>query len=182
VGHLFKARPTRAITRISARQLDYWVEKRLVIPAKVYRTLSEKPESSRKLDFLFDFDNLVQLRLIRSLRTAGVPLQRVREAIEKIREPKWHHKWLVHDGRDVHLVQGKKLEALSGRHRGQLGFTVVLLPELHTAVEQGVQAHLHERFDPAQHVGKGEMLDFSAVREMGIDRWSDRPVPAARRR
>src|SRR5437867_13317559 len=64
---------------ISYRQLDYWARTGLVTP-------SIKEAGGSGTQRLYSFQDLVQLRVIKKLLDAGVSLQRIRSAIDYLRE------------------------------------------------------------------------------------------------
>src|SRR5262245_57249145 len=98
---------------ISARRLDYWISSKLAAPTKTYRAQNPKRDF-----FLFGFDAVLRIRIIKSLRDAGVSLQRIREAITRIGKDGWQAHWLVSDGRDVYrIMENNLIEYLSGRHQ-----------------------------------------------------------------
>jgi DNA-binding transcriptional MerR regulator len=63
---------------ISYRQLDYWARTDLVTP-------SVRAADGSGSQRLYDFGDLVELRIIKRLLDAGVSLQRIREAIAHLR-------------------------------------------------------------------------------------------------
>lgn len=67
------------IVGISYRQLDYWTTTGLISP-------SVRDADGSGTQRLYAFDDIVQLKLIRKLLDAGVSLQRIRAALEFVRE------------------------------------------------------------------------------------------------
>jgi DNA-binding transcriptional MerR regulator len=67
------------VVGISYRQLDYWARTELVTP-------SIREAGGSGTQRLYSFQDLVLLRLIKSLLDAGVSLQQIRKAIEYLRE------------------------------------------------------------------------------------------------
>lgn len=67
------------IVGISYRQLDYWARTGLATP-----TVQAAQGSGTQR--LYSFEDLVELKVIKNLLDAGVSLQRVREAIEYLRD------------------------------------------------------------------------------------------------
>jgi DNA-binding transcriptional MerR regulator len=63
---------------ITYRQLDYWARTNLVTP-------SVRAADGSGSQRLYDFGDLVELRIIKRLLDAGVSLQRIREAIAHLR-------------------------------------------------------------------------------------------------
>jgi DNA-binding transcriptional MerR regulator len=67
------------IVGISYRQLDYWARTELVTP-------SIRDANGSGSQRLYSFQDLVALRVIRRLLDAGVSLQRVRKAVDHLRD------------------------------------------------------------------------------------------------
>jgi DNA-binding transcriptional MerR regulator len=82
---------------ISYRQLDYWARTELVTP-------SIRDAHGSGTQRLYSFQDLVTLRVIKSLLDAGVSLQRVRSAVDYLREIEEpaHGVTLFSDGRGVY--------------------------------------------------------------------------------
>jgi DNA-binding transcriptional MerR regulator len=67
------------VVGISYRQLDYWARTELVTP-------SIREAGGSGTQRLYSFQDLILLKLIKSLLDAGVSLQQIRKAIEYLRE------------------------------------------------------------------------------------------------
>ena len=67
------------IVGISYRQLDHWTSTGLVVP-------SVRDAEGSGSQRLYGFDDIVQLKVIKRLRDAGVSLQRIRRAIDEVRD------------------------------------------------------------------------------------------------
>lgn len=67
------------IVGISYRQLDHWTSTGLVVP-------SVRDADGSGSQRLYGFDDIVQLKVIKRLRDAGVSLQRIRRAIDEVRD------------------------------------------------------------------------------------------------
>ena len=97
-GAGYRGPQTCKIVGISYRQLDYWTRTGLVQPS------IQKAEGSGT-QRLYSFNDLLQLRVIKSLTDAGASLQKVRQAIEYVRD-NLDHDWskvtIVTDGGGVH--------------------------------------------------------------------------------
>ncbi|MGI9016777.1 MAG: MerR family transcriptional regulator [Euzebya sp.] len=65
------------IVGVSYRQLDHWTSTGLVTP-------SVRDAEGSGSQRLYGFDDIVQLKVIKRLRDAGVSLQRIRRAIEEV--------------------------------------------------------------------------------------------------
>jgi RNA polymerase sigma factor (sigma-70 family) len=71
------------IIGISYRQLDYWARTELVRP-------SIQDAQGSGTQRLYSFQDLVELRVIKKLLDAGVSLQRVRKAVDRLNENQRH--------------------------------------------------------------------------------------------
>jgi DNA-binding transcriptional MerR regulator len=67
------------IVNITYRQLDYWTRTRLVTP-------SIQQAQGSGTQRLYSFNDLLQLKVIKSLTDAGASLQKVRQAIDYVRD------------------------------------------------------------------------------------------------
>lgn len=67
------------VVGISYRQLDHWTSTGLVTP-------SVRDAEGSGSQRLYGFDDIVQLKVIKRLRDAGVSLQRIRRAVEEVRD------------------------------------------------------------------------------------------------
>jgi DNA-binding transcriptional MerR regulator len=85
------------IVGISYRQLDYWARTDLVTP-------SVRDAHGSGTQRLYSFQDLVTLRVIKSLLDTGVSLQRVRKAVEYLKEMDSppHGVTLMSDGQGVY--------------------------------------------------------------------------------
>ena len=86
------------IVGITYRQLDYWTRTGLVTPS-----LQEAHGSGTQR--LYSFNDLLQLKLVKSLTDAGASLQKVRQAIEYVRnnvEGDWSRVTIASDGDRVY--------------------------------------------------------------------------------
>ncbi len=86
------------IVDITYRQLDYWTRTGLVRP-------SVQPAKGSGTQRLYSFNDLLQLKVIKSLTDAGASLQKVRQAIEYVRSDlggNWSTLTIVTDGAGVY--------------------------------------------------------------------------------
>ncbi|MGI8521440.1 MAG: MerR family transcriptional regulator [Actinomycetota bacterium] len=67
------------IVGVTYRQLDYWTRTELITP-------SLRAAQGSGTQRLYSFNDLLQLKVIKSLTDAGASLQKVRQAIEYVRE------------------------------------------------------------------------------------------------
>ena len=94
----YRGPQTCKIVGITYRQLDYWTRTGLVTPSVQEATGSRSQR-------LYSFNDLLQLKVIKSLTDAGASLQKVRQAIEYVRdhlEDDWSKVTIVTDGSGVH--------------------------------------------------------------------------------
>lgn len=75
----YRVPDVQRLVGISYRQLDYWARTGLVRP-------SVKDADGSGSQRLYSFHDLLQLRIIKKLLDAGVSLQRVRKAIDFLKE------------------------------------------------------------------------------------------------
>ena len=86
------------IVDVTYRQLDYWTRTGLVVPS-----VQEAQGSGTQR--LYSFNDLLQLKVIKSLTDAGASLQKVRQAIDYVRnhlQGDWSRVTIVTDGRGVY--------------------------------------------------------------------------------
>ena len=121
---------TARLAGCSRDQLDYWARHAVVVPAA---------------DGTYDFHDLVALRMIRSLLEAGLPLRRVRRAVQALAAhgDDLAGLRLVADGDRVYVCHddGEILDALA---RGQLALFVAV-DRIAADVEADVAGFEHER-------------------------------------
>jgi DNA-binding transcriptional MerR regulator len=86
------------IVDITYRQLDYWTRTGLVNP-------SIQAAAGSGTQRLYSFNDLLQLKVIKSLTVAGASLQKVRQAIDYVRDnlaDDWSAVTIVADGAGVY--------------------------------------------------------------------------------
>ena len=86
------------IVGVTYRQLDYWTRTGLIIPSLQQATGSGSQR-------LFSFNDLLQLKVIKSLADAGASLQKIRQAIDYVRDnlaDDWARLTIVTDGAGVY--------------------------------------------------------------------------------
>src|SRR5438093_7019985 len=89
---------TCKIVGITYRQLDYWTRTGLVVPS----VAAARGSGTQRL---YSFNDLLQLKVIKSLTDAGASLQKVRQAIDYVRdhlEDDWSKVTIVTDGGGVY--------------------------------------------------------------------------------
>lgn len=110
------------VTGVTYRQLDYWTTTGLVSPS----VRSAEGSGSQRL---YSFEDVLQLKVIKQLLNTGVSLQRIRQAIEFVRERglSMKHLTLLSDGTSVYAVDDQR-EIVDLIQRGQGVFAIALDP------------------------------------------------------
>lgn len=110
------------VTGVSYRQLDYWTTTGLVSPS----VRSAEGSGSQRL---YSFEDVLQLKVIKQLLDTGVSLQRIRQAIEFVRERglSLRNLTLLSDGTSVYAVDDQR-EIVDLIQRGQGVFAIALDP------------------------------------------------------
>jgi DNA-binding transcriptional MerR regulator len=110
----FSGREAADIVGITYRQLDYWARTDLIRPSLA----DANGSGSRRR---YSYQNLVELKMIKTLLDAGQKLERVREAFHYIRElgEDISSAQLVIAGNAVLLVKDEDLVDVVNKHKGQ---------------------------------------------------------------
>lgn len=144
------------ITGITYRQLDYWTSTGLVTP-------SVRSAGGSGTQRLYSFDDIVQLKMIKRLLDTGVSLQRIRTAIEFVRERGLPLKrlTLLSDGKKVYALDDKRdiIDLISG---GQGVFAITVDP-LYAELEAEITALPAERAVPAVRRSQAPTGESSAA-------------------
>ena len=132
----FTAQQASRLTSCTAHQLRYWDKVGLVQPA--VQSTGGRPGRRR----LYDFRDLVALRVVKSLLDNGMSVQRVRRAWDYLRrtgELDQHlaEVKLVTDGTSIFRVASDDDELLDALRQGQLAFFVAI-NEIARSVEDDV--------------------------------------------
>jgi DNA-binding transcriptional MerR regulator len=147
----FSGREAADIVGITYRQLDYWARTDLIRPSLA----DAKGSGSRRR---YSYQNLVELKMIKTLLDAGQKLERVREAFQYIRDlgEDLTSAQLVIAGSSVLLVKDEDLIDVVNKHKGQgvLNFLAMdgVAQEVDAAVAQLEQSRGGEL---AEAVGAG---------------------------
>lgn len=130
------------IVSISYRQLDYWTTTGLVTPS----VRNAEGSGSQRL---YSFEDIVALKVIKSLLDAGVSLQRIRAALEFVREQglSLRNLTLLSDGANVYALDDNQ-QVIDLLARGQGVFAIAVAP-VYEAVEADVTHIPSERAYPA---------------------------------
>ena len=111
------------IVDITYRQLDYWTRTELVQPTVQAATGSGSQR-------LYSFNDLLQLKVIKSLTDAGASLQKVRQAIDFVRtnlDDDWSKLTIATDGTKVYaLTSDAEVLDLLRSGQGVLGAVVAV--------------------------------------------------------
>jgi DNA-binding transcriptional MerR regulator len=110
------------IVGITYRQLDYWTRTELVSP-------SIQPATGSGTQRLYAFNDLLQLKVIKSLIDAGVSLQKVRQAIDYVRKhvaDDWSKVNIVANASGVYALTQEEVFDLIRSGQGVLGAVVAL--------------------------------------------------------
>ena len=139
------------IVDITYRQLDYWTRTGLVVP-------SIQAAQGSGTQRLYSFNDLLQLKVIRSLTDAGASLQKVRQAIDYVRdhlEDDWSKVTIVTDGAGVYAcTSDAEVVDLLRKGQGVLG-AVVAVGKVRDQLA-GTLRELHPVGEPVEYVSEQE--------------------------
>jgi DNA-binding transcriptional MerR regulator len=130
----FSGREASDIVGITYRQLDYWARTDLIRPSLA----DARGSGSRRR---YSYQNLVELKMIKTLLDAGQKLERVREAFQYIRElgDDLTSAQLVIAGNSVLLVrEGESLIDVVNKHKGQGVLNLLAMDGVAQEVEAAV--------------------------------------------
>ncbi len=129
------------IVGITYRQLDYWATTGLVKP-------SVRDAVGSGSQRLYSFEDILLLRIIKRLLDTGVSLQRIRAAIDYVRERglDLRHVTLMSDGQTVYAADDQQ-QVIDILNRGQGVFAIAVDP-LYEELEAEVSALPAERAAP----------------------------------
>ncbi len=130
------------IVGISYRQLDYWTTTGLVTP-----TVRDAEGSGSQR--LYAFEDIVQLKVIKRLLDTGVSLQRIRTAMEFVRERglSLRNVTLLSDGSKVYALDDQR-QIIDLLQSGQGVFAIALDP-VYSELEAEIAQLPAERAEPA---------------------------------
>lgn len=104
----FSSKTVANVTGVTARQLDYWADTGFIIP-------SVQAGAGRGKVRLYDFVDLLQVKVAKQLGDAGISLQKMRKAVDVLRSfapqidrPLARFEF-ISDGRDVFVVNDDEL-------------------------------------------------------------------------
>ena len=129
------------IVGITYRQLDYWTTTGLVTPS----VRNAEGSGSQRL---YGFPDIVQLKVIKQLLDTGITLQRIRAALEFVRDRglDLRNITLLSDGRQVYALDDQR-EIIDVIKRGQGVFAIAVDPLL-AELENEVTKLPSERAQP----------------------------------
>ncbi|HVF52967.1 MAG TPA: MerR family transcriptional regulator [Actinomycetota bacterium] len=99
----YRGPQTCKIVGITYRQLDYWTRTGLVVPSVAAATGSGSQR-------LYSFNDLLQLKVVKGLTDAGASLQKIRQAIDYVRDnlsDDWSKVTIVTDGSGVYACMNE---------------------------------------------------------------------------
>lgn len=134
----FNTRTVVRLTGLTLRQTDYWDRTHFIKP-------SVKEASGYGTGRLYSFEDVVQLKVAKTLIDKGVSLQKIRKAITYLKKnfpdakkPLAEMKFLT-DGETIFVLADKKEKILDTLRRGQMVFALALgelIEELKGEVEK----------------------------------------------
>ena len=151
-GHYYSTLTACEVCSVTPRMLDYWILTKVIEPTRVYECDYEgRGEMRRRAYHLYDFDGLLRIKLVKDLRDAGISLQRIRFAMQKLRRMRgegWQTAWILTDGKNLfHPTDNPdSLVSLMKKEKGQLVFSVIAVE----TASKHVTSRL-KRFDPFPH-------------------------------
>jgi DNA-binding transcriptional MerR regulator len=132
----FRGPQVCSIVGITYRQLDYWARTDLVRPS----IADAKGSGTQRT---YSFQDLVRLKVVKSLLDAGVKLQTARQAIDYLREDlgdDWANANLVLDGTNSVLVRTDDM-LIDAVRKGQGVLNIVPLAHVMEELDAGVREH-----------------------------------------
>jgi DNA-binding transcriptional MerR regulator len=135
------------IVGISYRQLDYWTTTGLVVP-------SVRDAEGSGSQRLYSFEDIVTLKVIKNLLDTGVSLQRIRTAVEFVRDRglSLRNVTLMSDGSTVYALDDQR-EIIDLIQRGQGVFAIAVNP-VYEELEAEITALPAERPEPAARLSR----------------------------
>jgi len=138
------------VVGVSYRQLDYWTTTGLV-------RASVRPAGGSGSQRLYGFDDIVQLKVIKSLLDTGISLQRIRAAIEFVRDRglSLREVTLASDGTTVYALDNQQ-DLIDLLQRGQGVFAIAVSPvydQTEAEVTELPSERADSQDDTASHAG-----------------------------
>lgn len=142
----YRGPQTCKIVGITYRQLDYWTRTGLVVP-------SLQAAQGSGTQRLYSFNDLLQLRVIKSLTEAGASLQKVRHAIDYVRDnlaDDWSKVTIVADSNGVYACT-TDAEVVDLLRSGQGVFGAVVAVDKIRDQLNGTLAELRPQTSPVEY-------------------------------
>ena len=121
----FNSKSVAGITGLSYRQIDYWDRSHLIKP-------SGSEAAGRGTSRLYSFNDLVQLKVAKTLIDKGISVQKIRKALgylkknmPEIEKPLAELRFLT-DGESIFVLARDKKAILDALKSGQLVFSIAL--------------------------------------------------------
>jgi DNA-binding transcriptional MerR regulator len=143
----YRGPQTCKIVGITYRQLDYWTRTGLINP-------SIQAASGSGTQRLYSFNDLLQLKMIKSLTDAGASLQSVRKAIDYVRghvDDDWSKVTIVASGNDVYACTSEA-EILDLLRNGQGVLGAMVAVDQIRAQLTGTLRELRPAAEPVEYV------------------------------
>ena len=160
----FNSKTARKLVGLSQRQLDYWDRAHIVKP-------SVQGASGRGSVRLYSLLNLVQLRVVRVLRDAGLSLQKIRKSLNWLRKnmpdaegPPGTLRFIT-DGVGVFVLAPDPEALMDALNGGQPVFTIVSLDRLIADLRESVR-NLSQR---SRYKVKVKRREFDVVMEPDLE-------------
>lgn len=119
VKHGFTASEVMKLTGLTYRQLDYWAQTDFIEPSKVEQV-------GKRTKRIYTFTDVLAIRAAMRLLYAGIPLQRIRKAVNRLKNELPNKKealyslvWLT-DGENLFILESR--EVVRDVLNGQLAF------------------------------------------------------------
>jgi DNA-binding transcriptional MerR regulator len=139
------------IVDITYRQLDYWTRTALVEPSVQAATGSGSQR-------LYSFNDLLQLKVIKSLTDAGASLQKVRQSIDFVRnnlDDDWAKLTIATDGNKVYALTSEA-EVLDLLRSGQGVLGAVVAVEKMRDQLNGTLRELRPQMEAVEYGSEGQ--------------------------
>ena len=121
----FNTKSVIAITGLTQRRIDYWDTTHLIKP-------SIREAAGYGTTRLYSFEDLVQLKVVKTLMDSGISLQKVRKAVIYLKKnfpdakkPLAEMKFLT-DGETIFVLTKDRREILDALKRGQMVFSLAI--------------------------------------------------------
>ncbi|HUX02696.1 MAG: MerR family transcriptional regulator [Phycisphaerae bacterium] len=136
----FSAVAAREISGATQRQLDYWDDRGIV-------TASIRRKQGKGKERRYSYTDLLKLRVVVELRTAGLSLQKIQKALQILgnwdpNSSALESKKIYTDGREVYVTTSDHRVLKSVLKRGQLVFSVFILGEFVRQTARNIRLYI----------------------------------------